>query len=193
MTRKGKVVLVGGGVRSGKSRFALALAHRLGQRRAFVATAQAFDAEMAERIDRHRRERGTDFETVEEPLKIGDALHRLRAFDVVLVDCLTLWLSNLLIEASADQKNDQIKGRVIGAVDRLVASLGDFPFDLVVVSNEVGMGIVPDSPLGRMFRDVAGYTHQRIAGCADEIYFAALGVMRRLRPGPVTTVEERYA
>ncbi|MCG8424114.1 MAG: bifunctional adenosylcobinamide kinase/adenosylcobinamide-phosphate guanylyltransferase [Proteobacteria bacterium] len=193
MTRKGKVVLVGGGVRSGKSRFALALAHRLGQRRAFVATAQAFDAEMAERIDRHRRERGTDFETVEEPLKIGDALHRLRAFDVVLVDCLTLWLSNLLIEASADQKNDQIKGRVIGAVDRLVASLGDFPFDLVVVSNEVGMGIVPDSPLGRMFRDVAGYTHQRIAGCADEIYFAALGVMMRLRPGPVTTVEERYA
>jgi len=173
-----RLALVGGGVRSGKSAFALALARTLGPRRAFVATAQAWDAEMAARIAAHRAERAGDFETIEEPLDLLAALERARGVDVLLLDCLTLWLSNLLGRGDSE-------AAIAAQVGELADALRDAPFPIIVVTNEVGMGIVPESALGRAFRDVAGRAHRAIAARADRVYFAMLGTMLRLSPGPV--------
>jgi len=180
-----RFVVVGGGVRSGKSTFALQAARRLGSRRTLIATAQPLDDEMRERIAAHRRERGAEFDTLEEPLDLPGALDRLATSpatpDVVVVDCLTLWLSNLLL------RGDDATA-VEGAVERLAAAVARRPFHVVVVTNEVGLGVVPPSPLGRTFRDVAGRAHQRLAPLADHLYFAALGCILRLKPGPLCLV-----
>jgi adenosylcobinamide kinase/adenosylcobinamide-phosphate guanylyltransferase len=173
-----RLALVGGGARSGKSAFALARARAFGPRRTFVATAQALDREMRERIARHIEERGGSFETVEAPFELSAAVASLRDVDAVVIDCLTLWLSNLLVRGDGpDRIEDQ--------VDALVRTLVQAPFHVVLVTNEVGMGVVPESALGRVFRDLAGRTHQRIAARADEIYAAMLGCIVRLRPAPV--------
>jgi adenosylcobinamide kinase/adenosylcobinamide-phosphate guanylyltransferase len=177
-----RLALVVGGVRSGKSAFALALARSRGPRRVFVATAQAFDDEMRERIAQHVDERGRDFATVEAPHALEEAIAGQRgAADVVVIDCLTLWLSNLLL---ADTHAAAIESRV----DAVAHALEDAPFATVLVSSEVGMGVVPESKLGRAFRDVAGRAHQRFARSAREIYLAAIGTIVRLRPGPVELV-----
>jgi adenosylcobinamide kinase/adenosylcobinamide-phosphate guanylyltransferase len=173
-----KIILVGGGARSGKSRFVLAYARSLGERRVFVATAQAFDGEMRDRIGRHRDERGRDFTTVEEPIELARVLREVGDVNVVLVDCLTLWLSNLLLrERSADAIERE--------VENVVAELRPRRHHVVLVSNEVGLGIVPENALARQFRDCAGRLHQRLAEEADEVYFAAMGMMLRLVPAPV--------
>jgi adenosylcobinamide kinase/adenosylcobinamide-phosphate guanylyltransferase len=172
-----RVVLVGGGVRSGKSAFALARARALGQRRAFVATARAYDAEMEHRIARHRAER-PDFTSVEEPVALPETIARLSGFDVAVVDCLTLWLSNLLIDGVAPE---EIERR---AAD-LARALRAAQCHVIVVSNEVGMGVHPETALGRTFRDLAGRAHQALARSADEIYLAVIGVVLRLKPGPI--------
>lgn len=177
--KRRRIALVGGGVRSGKSAFALALARARGTRRAFVATAQALDAEMEARIAEHARTRGSDFTTVEEPLALPAVLERLGEVDVVVVDCLTLWLSNLLIR-------DVSVAHIEREVGALTDALNGSRFDVVLVTNEVGMGVVPESSLGRAFRDLAGRTHQRLASVSDEIYLAVLGVVLRLRPDPVS-------
>jgi adenosylcobinamide kinase / adenosylcobinamide-phosphate guanylyltransferase len=171
------IVLIGGGVRCGKSAFALARARALGERRLFVATAQAFDDEMRARIDAHRAERGGEFETLEVPLALAETLRRAEA-DVVVVDCLTLWLSNLL---SSDASDAQLEA----SLSALVQALRGARFHSVLVTNEVGMGIVPDNALARRFRDWAGRAHQRLAAVSDELYFGALGSMLRLRPAPL--------
>jgi len=172
------LALVGGGVRSGKSAFAIALARRRGPRGVFLATAQAWDAEMAARIAAHRAERAGDFRTLEEPFDPAGAIAGIRDADVLVVDCLTLWLSNLLLR---DESEAAIAEKVTALADALRAA----PFASIVVTNEVGMGIVPESPLGRTFRDVAGRAHQALAARADHLYFAMLGTILRLRPGPV--------
>ena len=176
-----KVIFVGGGARSGKSRFALEYARKLGRRRLFVATADAFDAEMAERILRHQNERGADFATVEEPLHVARLLGQVRDVDVVVVDCLTLWLSNLLMRGTSVEDIDDQVAKVVTVLKARLRSV-------VLVSNEVGFGIVPESALGRTFRDVAGRAHQRLAAEADEVYLAAVGVVLRLLPEPVKTL-----
>jgi len=176
-----KVIVVGGGVRSGKSSFALARAEALGARRTFVATGEALDGEMDDRIARHRAERGDRFATVEAPVELPAALATLDT-DVALIDCLTLWLSNLLCR-------DAPPARVLERIDELATVLARRRFHAVVVTNEVGMGVVPPSPLGRAFRDLAGTAHQRLAACADELHFAVLGTVLRLRPLPITGVD----
>ncbi len=173
-----RVVLVGGGVRSGKSAFALRRASELGARRVFLATAEALDDEMTARITRHQVERGASFVTVEEPLAVPERLDALADVDVVLLDCLTLWLSNLVVRGDDER-------RVEAAVEELKQVLATRRFHAVVVTNEVGMGLVPESALGRLFRDVAGRAHQRLAALADEVHFAALGVMLTLKPSPL--------
>jgi adenosylcobinamide kinase/adenosylcobinamide-phosphate guanylyltransferase len=172
------VVLIGGGARSGKSQFALARARRLGARRVFVATAQALDGEMTERIAAHARTRGADFRTIEEPLALPEALAAIDDADVVVIDCLTLWLSNLLLRGDTE-------AQVAARVDALGAALARRRFHALLVTNEVGLGIVPEAPLGRLFRDVAGRAHQRLAAIADEIHLAILGTILRLRPEPL--------
>lgn len=176
-----ELIVVGGGARSGKSAFALALAGRLGARRAFVATAQAFDAEMERRIAAHRRERGDAYVTVEEPLDLPGALARLDGIEVVVVDCLTLWISNLLLRGDTEE-------RVAAEVERLAVALAARRHHAVLVTNEVGMGLVPDTALGRAFRDASGRAHQQLAARADRLYLAILGCMVRLRPDPLCLV-----
>ncbi len=179
----GRLVVIGGGVRSGKSSFALARAKALGARRVFIATAERSDDEMRARIERHVAERGAELETREVSLAVPEAIATMMdsasAPDVIVVDCATLWLSNLLLA-----------GRTMDAalthVDDLVCALRSrSATSVVVVTNEVGMGIVPATPLGRTFRDLAGLTNQRLAAAADEVYLAAMGLVLRLRPGPV--------
>ena len=173
-----RIILVGGGVRSGKSAFALSLARRLGARRAFVATAQAIDPEMRERIAWHVQERGDDFQTIEEPVYLPAMLAGLGDVDAVVVDCLTVWLSNLLLR-------DESLARILERVEELAATLERRTFHAIVVTNEVGMGVVPKTALARVFRDLCGRAHQRLAQCADEIYLAALGSILRILPCPV--------
>ena len=178
------LVLIGGGVRSGKSRFALSMAERLPGPRTFLATAQAFDHEMEVRITRHKAERTDRFATLETPIDLVETLEERLSNEpggVVLIDCLTLWLSNLLL---ADWDEQAIER----AVQRLAKRAHQASCPVLLVTNEVGMGIVPDSALGRQFRDIAGRAHQALAAEAHTVFFAAMGLMLRLKPSPVVTL-----
>jgi adenosylcobinamide kinase / adenosylcobinamide-phosphate guanylyltransferase len=178
-----QIILVGGGTRSGKSAFALAKARSLGSRRLFVATAQPGDDEMRERIRHHRSTRGDDFSTVEEPIAVVDVMRQIQSQDVVVIDCVTLWLTNLLLRGEVYSPDV-----VLRQVEELARVLERRAVHAVIVTSEVGLGLVPETSLGRIFRDLAGTVHQRLAGLADEVYFGVLGVMLRLKPGPVDGV-----
>lgn len=165
-------LLVIGGARSGKSRYAQQRAESLGSRLAYIATAQALDAEMTDRIARHRTDRGPCWHTIEAPIDLADAITRASArYDAILVDCLTLWLSNLM---GADLSLDH-------AFDALAQSVKSCASPLALVANEVGLGIVPDNPLARRFRDEAGRLNQRVAGIVDEAVLVAAGLPLRLK------------
>jgi adenosylcobinamide kinase/adenosylcobinamide-phosphate guanylyltransferase len=164
------LTLVLGGARSGKSSHALRLTEATRPLRLFVATAQAFDDEMADRIARHRAERHEGWDTMEAPLLEGlDTLIGGEA--AVLVDCLTLWLSNVMLSGG---DADRATGRMLADVARIGAPV-------VMVSNEVGMGLVPETPLGRAFRDAQGRLNQRVAAAADRVDFVAAGLPIRLK------------
>jgi adenosylcobinamide kinase/adenosylcobinamide-phosphate guanylyltransferase len=165
-------LLVLGGARSGKTAHAQSWAERTPGRLAYVATAQAFDAEMTERIALHRSERGTRWHTIEAPLALPDALAQAaRNHDAVMVDCLTLWLSNLMLGGHA----------VAAATDRLADAVAACTRPLVIVANEVGLGIVPDNALARRFRDEAGRLNQRIAQVADHVTLMTAGLAIRVK------------
>jgi adenosylcobinamide kinase / adenosylcobinamide-phosphate guanylyltransferase len=172
-----KIVLIGGGVRSGKSSFAVDSALWLGERRAFIATATRSDDEMNARIARHQYDRRNAFTTVEEPLALADALESLVEHDVVVIDCLTHWLSNLLIGRVSSED-------ILSQVDRVVAVLQKRAFHAVLVTNEVGMSIHPPTALGRAFVEICGWAHQRFARAADEVHLAVLGTTLRIKPAP---------
>lgn len=164
-----------GGARSGKSAFAEKLANTLTGKRAYIATAQAFDAEMAAKIEHHRNKRGTAWDTYEEPLAVAELLAKLKSeYDIVLLDCLTLWLSNSMAHSDRDES-------VTARSDELVGAIRDFGGDCVVVSNEVGLGIVPDNPLARKFRDFAGMLNQKVARTADEVYLTVSGIPMKIK------------
>jgi adenosylcobinamide kinase / adenosylcobinamide-phosphate guanylyltransferase len=171
----GRLVLVGGGARSGKSRFALQLAETVGPRRVFMATAEARDDGMLQRIQRHLQERGDRYRTVETPVELVEAIGHIGEADVVIVDCLTLWLSNL-IELGLDDAD------ILGKVAELVRAAGDSNADVIVVSNEVGLGLVAMTELGRRFQDLVGWAHQAVAISASEVYLAVLGCVLQLKP-----------
>lgn len=160
-------LLVLGGARSGKSRFAQARAEALPGELVYLATAQAFDDEMRERIALHRADRGARWSTVEAPLDLADMITACSTPDkVVLVDCLTLWASNLML-AERD---------TAAATARLVRAVAAARGPIILVANEVGLGIVPDNALARRFRDVAGEINQAVAGIADSVIFVAAGL-----------------
>jgi adenosylcobinamide kinase/adenosylcobinamide-phosphate guanylyltransferase len=170
----GGIVFVIGGARSGKSAFALDRASRVPGSKVFVATAQAFDREMEQRIDNHRRERGTEWKTHEEPVLLGQALKTVSVdFPVVLVDCLTLWLSNLMC------LNAEINEGIENVISALSGSRNSTQF--FIVANEVGMGIVPDNEMARNFRDLAGRLNQRVAEIADEVFLMAAGIPVKIK------------
>ena len=171
---RGRIVLVLGGAASGKSEHALRIAGPRGPR-AFVATGQGLDGEMAARIARHQATRSTDWETVEEPLEVEAwfAKHGLQ-YRTILFDCVTLWLSNLI---GAGTNEAAIHMRV-GA---LLKSMQTACARVVIVSNELGMGLVPADACTRGFRDLAGRVNQLIAGTADEVYLVVSGIPIRLK------------
>lgn len=164
-----RLILVGGGSRSGKSRYAVELARAAGSRLAFIATAQARDEEMRRRIDAHRAERGARFTTFEEPFAVARLLREQQdSFDAVIVDCLTLWVSNLLLAGEAEN--------IAERAEELAAAASASPARVIVVSNEVGCGIVPENELARRFRDEAGRVNQIAARHAAEVYWMVFGV-----------------
>ncbi|MEW6046929.1 MAG: bifunctional adenosylcobinamide kinase/adenosylcobinamide-phosphate guanylyltransferase [Bacillota bacterium] len=183
--KAGRVVLVLGGARSGKSAFAQRLAGELGDGRAiFVATAQALDEEMAERIRRHRRDRPADWPTVEAPRQVAERLAAVwRDERAVLIDCLSLLVSNVILslgEGAGLQGAEEAVERELDGLETLFRSR---PASWVIVSNEVGLGVVPPYPAGRLFRDVLGRANQRMAARADEVWLLVAGLPLRLKPG----------
>ncbi len=162
--------LILGGARSGKSRRALELALELEHPRVFIATLEAGDDEMADRIARHKTERGTDWKTIEAPRELANAIAGQGGqAGVILVDCLTLWVTNLLL---AGQGPDAIAA----AADELCETLKTCPSRLILVSNEVGYGIVPDNRLGRDFRDAAGTVNQKMGVACDTVELVVAGI-----------------
>lgn len=160
--------LVLGGARSGKTAFAERLVLHAGARPVYLATATTLDGEMRDRVRSHQASRGGRFTTMEEPTELSRAILKAGAqHDVILVDCLTLWITNLLL-ANED---------VSTAVSELCATLMEFrQAKVVLVSNEVGLGIVPDNAMARTFRDLAGSAHQRLAEICEDVYFVAAGL-----------------
>ncbi|WP_164102477.1 bifunctional adenosylcobinamide kinase/adenosylcobinamide-phosphate guanylyltransferase [Candidatus Laterigemmans baculatus] len=171
-----RLVLVLGGVRSGKSRFGQSLAERLGGEDVlFVATAEAGDAEMGRRIEHHRGSRPAAWKTLEQPRGTGRALMTLEPSPpVILVDCLTLLVSNTLL--ASDGNIEEAERSVTEEVEALVAAARQHDATMIVVSGEVGQGVVPDSSLGRAFRDLLGWANQQFAAEAEETYWMVAGM-----------------
>lgn len=166
-----KVALVLGGARSGKSRYALSLAESFPAPRLFLATGEARDGEMAARIAAHQEERGPGWETREAPLELPEAVgHGQGRYGAILVDCLTMWLANLMLRETTTDDDWQAGSR------RLLALLERLTTPTIFISNEVGLGIVPESPLARRYRDGLGWLHQQVARAADLVVLVVAGL-----------------
>ena len=176
-SKTNELLLVLGGARSGKSSWALQYTEDHYRRYLFLATARVLDEEMAERVKLHKDARGPSWHVLEEPLGIPDALReKCGDFEAVLIDCVTVWLSNVLLEKGEEG---------IGLYrDDLLNTLSSRSNTIIIVSNEVGMGIVPETPLGRKFRDIAGQTNQKIAALADKVVLMAAGLPMYLKGAP---------
>lgn len=187
MKKDAQLILILGGARSGKSAFAQQLAQRGERSVAYIATATASDEDMRDRIILHRASRPADWHTIEEPLKLAQALHQAASVaDVILLDCITVWLSNWLFSQGDPDRIETVaisssytKG-ALDAIEELLTTLAglDASKTLIVVTNEVGLGIVPAYALGRIYRDLLGHVNQRLATAAARVYFmiAGLGV-----------------
>ena len=171
MSRRSTLVL--GGARSGKSLYAEKLLQETGKPKTYIATGQARDAEMSERIAAHQGRRGDDWQTIEAPLNVCGVLPDVAAGGIVLVDCVTLWVSNLMAGGHDVEKE----------VQRFCDLLARIECEVVIVSNEVGLGIVPDNALARRFRDEAGRANQMIAGACDRGGFIAAGQALVMKEG----------
>ncbi len=177
----GSITLVTGGARSGKSSFAQELAMRYSGIRIFIATAIGIDEEMDLRISRHRKERGDRFETVESPWDLARAVDGLpMETEVALIDCLTVWLGNLMY------RHEKEPSAVESAIDSFIEKAAAARPDLIIVTNEVGMGIVPENDLARRFRDIAGSLNRRIAGMASRVFLCVCGI-------PVTIKGDQFS
>jgi adenosylcobinamide kinase/adenosylcobinamide-phosphate guanylyltransferase len=174
-----QISFVIGGCRSGKSGYALRLAEncRL-KHRIYVATCVPHDEEMRYRVERHQAERSHRWSTVEEPIRLADVIRDKSAADtVVLVDCLTLWVTNLVM-AAADRNPEHFRA----PTRQLVESLEESEGPVVLVSNEVGTGIVPENPMARLFRDIAGSVNQGVASVSDTVVWMVAGIPVRVKP-----------
>ncbi|CEK14950.1 bifunctional adenosylcobinamide kinase/adenosylcobinamide-phosphate guanylyltransferase [Chthonomonas calidirosea] len=182
---KARFIFVVGGARSGKSRYAQNLAKTLAEQRLgrvlFIATAEVTDEEMAARIAHHRRERPQEWDTIEVPIGAADAILASKGqYDVILLDCITLFLSNLLLSMQ-EQPRDQIEIRIRQEVERLCAAARASEADVLFVSNEVGLSLHPLTALGRLFQDIAGRANQIIAAAADEVVLMFCGIPLKIK------------
>jgi len=177
--KPGTKVLVTGGCRSGKSAYALSLVSEAPSK-LYIATATVTDEEMAERVRRHRQERGPSWRSVEEPIDLAGAIEREPGpGEPVVVDCLTTWVTNLMLQDEAGAE-----ARVLSEADRLVEAVRRAPNTVVLITNEVGSGVVPPYPLGRAFRDLAGWVNQRAGRAADRIVLMVSGCPLVVKPRP---------
>ena len=175
-----QTIFITGGARSGKSRFAEQITHNFGAPLCYLATAQPLDDEMDQRISKHQQRRGDEWRTIEEPLHLPQALAANDGLcNCILVDCLTLWLSNLLL--LYENLGEETEIQILDDVQRLASTLRGMTTPVIVVSNEVGMGIVPDNRLARIFRDIAGQANQIIAAAADQAWLVASGLPLKLK------------
>lgn len=187
----GKIILVTGGARSGKSAFAEQYAAKGGRTVAYIATAQIFDEEMRQRVTLHRRRRPDNWPTFEAPYKAEVAMSQaLQSAEAVLFDCLTLYTTNLLLAPDAPVDSEARCQAVLAAIDRLLASARHDSIDVIFVTNEVGLGIVPDNALAREYRDAAGLVNQKVAACADEVYLVVCGLAVELKKLAATLEED---
>lgn len=171
----GKITLILGGARSGKSQFALKLARQTAGSVVFIATATVSDKEMGKRIKLHRKNRPSHWRTIEEPKKLSFLVKRApKKTDLIIIDCLTIFISNLLLEGRSDYS-------IQNEVNSVLSTIRKSGFDSLIVSNEAGMGIVPDNPLARRFRDLAGRINQSIAAASDEAYFIVSGLPLKIK------------
>lgn len=170
-------VFVTGGARSGKSDYAMSLAEKADRRLVYIATASAGDEEMRERIENHRRSRGINWRTIEEPLDIAGAVSSLGGDGAsVVIDCLTLWLTNLMM-----QDMEAFEDVAVNKARELANALRAFNGAAIVVSNEIGLGIVPENALSRRFRDAAGLANRVMAASADEVYLVVSGIPVKIK------------
>jgi len=182
------IIFIIGGARSGKSSFALNEASKIKGQKAYIATAEALDSEMKERIEMHKKLRRNEWDTYEEPIKIAELIGTVGdKYKVVLVDCLTLWLSNVMLQSKQPENAITEFLQVLGSLSRSSSSTrlnslnGFNGLNLFIVSNEVGMGIVPDNKMAREFRDWAGFLNQKIAEIADEVYLVTAGIPVKIK------------
>ena len=172
-----ELVLVLGGAKSGKSSWALRYAEASYRSYLFLATAEVRDKEMRERVDRHRQQRGAKWQLLEEPIEVADALEtKISGPEAVLIDCLTLWQTNVMLQKGEAQVSSY-QGRLLNALDERKQAV-------IVVSNEVGTGVVPEKALGRRFRDHAGELNQKVAALADGVVFVVAGLPLYLKGQP---------
>jgi len=165
-----QMILITGGCRSGKSRFALDYANQYFSKKIYLATCEALDEEMTQRIDHHKKMRGVEWRTIEEPIEIVNTIKQYGdEADVILLDCVTLWLSNLLMRRRDDRE-------IMEEINRFTDTIHQKQTSLVLVSNEVGLGIVPIDPLGRRFRDLSGMANQKIAETVNKVILMVSGI-----------------
>ena len=175
--------LILGGARSGKSSFAEKIAENLGKKEVvYLATAQALDQEMEERIKHHQNQRPKDWKTVEEPIEVNKVLESIEKGKTVLMDCLTLYISNMILkkeELNDDENNLQqkvnIEKEIIEEIKKIITTAKARDLNLIIVSNEVGQGVVPNNELGRLFRDIAGRANQFTADKVDKVFLTVAG------------------
>lgn len=182
---KGKLSLVLGGSRSGKSQFAEEIATRSDKRVTYIATAAIFDEEMAARVKLHRERRAKDWLTIEEERNVLEVLNQGGEGDIFLLDCATVWLSNLLFYQQSLAPNtpaQAIEKQLMAMVTDLTETTKS-GLDLIVVSNEIGLGVVPEHYLGRLFRDLAGKANQLLATRADSVYLVVAGIPMEIKGG----------
>ena len=172
-----RITLILGGARSGKSSYALKLAEETRKSVTFIATAQAFDDEMSARIQKHKAERPVSWETLELPLQIAPSVPQIKS-DLVILDCITLWVTNLLMQFVNDDLVDEAPFMQASQAEteKLLAAIRNTEQDWLIVSNEVGLSLVPPYQMGRVYRDVLGWVNQRFAQEADKVIFMVAGI-----------------
>ena len=179
---RGKLIFITGGARSGKSNFAEKMALSLGKPVAYLATGQPLDKEMADRIKKHKSRRSTEWETYEEPIEVSELVSSLGGEkEVILIDCLTLLVSNLLLREKNKARNPQGEEKILLEIEKLTEISYQAPAQIIIVSNEVGMGLVPDNPLGRVYRDILGRANSIIANKADEVFMMISGIPLKIK------------
>jgi len=181
-----KIILILGGARSGKSAHALQLARRHSGAVLYTATAEAGDEEMAARIARHRAERPAHWHMLEAPRRVGQALRAWQGgpLAAVVVDCITLLASNVLLSLPEEAGEEQAAALLDAEVDELLAAARERGGEWILVSNEVGLGLVPPYPLGRLYRDLLGRANQRLARAADEVLLMVAGIPMQVKGPP---------